>query len=456
MTVPAGPMAGRFNRVRMEYIWNTVKKGPTEAGYAYFRARRRRRNIPDDEALLTESDQLAMSGAFDFDERVLASNAAMVDAYRRSERFEISTLQWFLPFFHHAYFGGTYTLLRFADHFARLHGVENRFHCYDVGPGPLPEMARKVSEAFPSLAGARFTSAADAGPKDLAPADAAIATLWSSAYPVLQYGRVRAKFFFVQDYEPQFYAAGAGSALAEETYRFGFPGVVNTPGLGEVYRSYGNPAISFVPAVDRHRYYPPTESRDPDAPVRIFFYARTKTPRNAFGLGVMALAKLKDIYGDRIEVICAGENWNPAQFGLAGRITNLGVLGSLDEVAALYRSCDIGLVFMLTKHPSYQPFEFMASGMATVSNNNDATTWLLRDGENCLLTAPLPTPTAERIGRLVEDPELRRRIAAEGLRTVAQFRWDDQLERVWQAMTRQDDSFALEPAADAQPSVQKV
>jgi O-antigen biosynthesis protein len=98
----------------------------------------------------------------------------------------------------------------------------------------------------------------------------------------------------------------------------------------------------------------------------------------------------------------------------------------------------------------------MASGMATVSNNNDATTWLLRDGENCLLTAPLPTPTAERIGRLVEDPELRRRIAAEGLRTVAQFRWDDQLERVWQAMTRQDDSFALEPAADAQPSVQKV
>jgi glycosyltransferase involved in cell wall biosynthesis len=347
-----------------------------------------------------------------------------------------------LPFFHHAYFGGTYTLLRFADHFAREHGVENRFHCYDVGPGPVPDMARKAAAAFPSLAGARFTSGAD-GLDCLAPADAAIATLWSSAYPVLHFDKVRAKFFFVQDFEPQFYPAGAGWALVEETYRFGFPGVVNTPGLADVYRSYGNAAVSFVPAVDRHRYHPPNEPRDPNAPVRIFFYGRTKTARNAFGLGMTALAKVKKIYGDRVEIVCAGENWNPAQFGLAGRIANLGVLASLEEVAALYRSCDIGLVFMLTKHPSYQPFEFMASGMATVSNVNDATTWLLRDGENCLLTPPLPTPTAERVGRLVEDADLRRRIGDEGLRTIEQYRWEDQIERVWEAMTLRDRAFAL-------------
>ncbi len=137
--------------------------------------------------------------------------------------------------------------------------------------------------------------------------------------------------------------------------------------------------------------------------MRVFFYGRPKTARNAFGLGLAALGRLKENFGGRVEVICAGENWNPAQFGLAGKVRNLGVLGSLDEVAELYRSCDIGLVFMFSKHPSYQPFEFMASGMATVSNINPATAWLLRDGENCLLTPPLPTPTAERLGRLVED-----------------------------------------------------
>jgi O-antigen biosynthesis protein len=174
----------------------------------------------------------------------------------------------------------------------------------------------------------------------------------------------------------------------------------------------------------------------------VFFYGRPKTSRNAFGLGLAALVRLKRDYGDRVEILCAGEEWNPGQFGVSGRIRNLGVLDSLDDVAALYRSCDIGLVFMHTKHPSYQPFEFMASGMATVSNANPATQWLLRDGENCLLTPPLPTPTAERLGRLVQDGELRGRIAAAGLQEVRRYRWDDQIERVWRAICLQDGAFA--------------
>lgn len=434
MSVPAGPMAGRFNRVRLQYIYRTLRQGPTEAGYAYFRARRRRRNIPDDEPLLSESDQLALSGAFDIDEQAVEDNARLIQRYRDGGPLEIRTVLWFLPFFHHVYFGGTHTLLRFADHFARVHGVQNRFHCYDVGPDSLPSMARKVQTAFPALAGSMFTSAADHGPADLPPADAAIATLWTSAFPLLHLRQVKAKFYFVQDNEQQFYPAGAASGMVEQTYRFGFPGIVNTPGLADVYRAYGNPAVSFVPAVDVERYYPDPVPRDPAARVRVFFYGRPTTPRNSFGLGIAALSQLKKRCGDRVQIICAGENWNPAQFGVAGRIENLGVLGSLDEVAALYRSCDIGLVFMHTKHPSYQPLEFMASGMATISNINPATTWLLRDGENCLLTPPLPTPTADRLVRLVGTPELRQRIADAGLEEIRQYRWDDQIEAVWRAM----------------------
>ena len=450
MTEPEGSI-GRFGKVRRQYIWHIVKQGPTEIGYAYFRARRRRRNVGDDESLLSESDQLGLSGWFDATDAQLDDNRRLIEAYRRSEPFEPQTVTWMLPFFHHVYFGGTHTLLRFADHFARVHGVRNHFHCYDVGPDRIGPMMAKVREAFPALADATFTSAT-VKPEDLAPCDAAIVTLWSSAYPVLRIRRARAKFYFVQDNEPMFYAAGSGSALAEETYRFGLPGIVNTPGLADVYRSYGNPAVSFVPAVDLHRYHPPTEPRDPSAPIRVFFYARPQTPRNSFGLGIAALQKLEEAHRGRVEILCAGEDWNPAQFGLTGRIRNLGVLGSLDEVAALYRSCDVGLVFMHTKHPSYQPFEFMASGMATVSNLNPATSWLLRDGENCLLTPPLPTPTAERLGRLVTDHELRERIVGAGLEEVRRYRWDEQIERVWRAISLQDDTFA--PATLAAPAVE--
>jgi O-antigen biosynthesis protein len=433
----------RFDQARRRHIWRTAKQGPTEIGYAYFRARRRRRNIADDEPLISESDQLAISGAFDATDDALAENRRLVDNYLSLESFEPKTVMWFLPFFHHVYFGGTHTLLRFAEHFARVHGVTTHFHCYDVGPKPVADMSRKVAGAFPALAGATFTSAA-VGPDALPACDAAIATLWTSAYPVLHMRKARAKFYFVQDNEPQFYAAGAASGLAEETYRFGLPGIVNTPGLADVYRSYGNPAVAFVPAVDLARYRPESQPRDPDAPVRVFFYGRPKTSRNAFGLGISALTKLKARYGDRVEILCAGEDWNPGQFGVTGRIRNLGVLNSLDEVAALYRSCDIGLVFMHTKHPSYQPFEFMASGMATVSNVNPATQWLLRDGENCLLTPPLPTPTAECLGRLVQDTELRRRISAAGLQEVRRYSWDEQIERVWRAICLRDGAFAAD------------
>jgi glycosyltransferase involved in cell wall biosynthesis len=435
--------SGRFNEVRRRHIWRTARKGPTEIGYAYFRARRRRRNIADDESLLSESDLLALSGAFDATDADRAENRRLIDSYLSLESFEPETVTWFLPFFHHVYFGGTHTLLRFAEHFARVHRVKTHFHCYDVGPAAVNSMSRKVAGAFPALAGASFTSAAV--PLDDLPAcDAAIATLWTSAYPVLHMRNARAKFYFVQDNEPQFYAAGAASGLAEETYRFGFPGIVNTPGLADVYASYGNPAVAFVPAVDLERYRPSSKPRDPAAPVRVFFYGRPKTSRNAFGLGIAALVRLKRDYGDRVEILCAGEEWSPGQFGVSGRIRNLGILNSLDDVAALYRSCDIGLVFMHTKHPSYQPFEFMASGMATVSNVNPATQWLLRDGENCLLTPPLPTPTAECLGRLVQDTELRRRISAAGLQEVRRYSWDEQIERVWRAICLRDGAFAAD------------
>jgi O-antigen biosynthesis protein len=442
---------GRFSPVRRKYIWTIVKRGPTEIGYAYFRARRRRRNIADDEVLLTESDRLALSGSFDATDAEIEANQRLVDAYLALDTFEPRSVIWFLPYFNHVYFGGTYTLLRFAEFFAREHGVRTHFHCYDSDPALVPGLSEQVRRTFPALQGAGFSDARL--PLDQLPdADVAIATLWSSAYPVMRLRNVRAKFYFVQDNEPQFYAAGAASGLAEETYRFGFPGIVNTPGLAEVYRSYGNPAVSFVPAVDLDRYHPPAEPRDPQAPVRIFFYGRSRSPRNSFGLGIAALERVKRRYGDRVEILCAGEEWNPGQFGLHGKISNLGVLGSLDEVAALYRSCDIGLVFMQTKHPSYQPFEFMASGMATVSNINPATAWMLRDGENCLLTPPLPTPTAERIGRLVDDPQLRRTIARAGTDQVRAIRWDDQIERIWRQICLSEGTRTWQPGPSPTPS----
>lgn len=435
------------------YAWGFARRGPTELGYAYFRGRRRRRNRADDDPVISESDAFGLSGRYDLDEGTLAAEAALLARQESDPPDEIASIQWFLPRFSHVYYGGTHTILRLADHLRREHGVESRFCIYDGDPSDVRPHARAIAGAFPALAGAELSPArVDDRPayEHLRPCDAAVATYWTSAYPLARFRRARAKFYFVQDFEPAFYPAGSASALAEQTWRLGYPGLVNTPGLADLYRSYGNRAVSFRPAVDRARYHPPAAPR-PERPVRVFFYGRPSQARNAFGLGLATLAVLERRYGEAVELVSAGDRWNPGQYGVADRVANLGILPDLDAVAELYRTCHVGLVFMLTAHPSYQPWEFAASGMATVSNANPRTEWFLRHEENALLAPPMPTLMADAVGRLVEDPALRHRLSERALAEVSSVSWADELEGVWRAMTGRDGRLTREPELTPRP-----
>jgi len=223
------------------------------------------------------------------------------------------------------------------------------------------------------------------------------------------------------------------SALAESTYRFGFTGIFNSPGLGDATMGrHGMDGFSFVPAVDTSIYYPDFEGkRRGDRKVKLFFYARPANARNAFNLGIVAIQQLVRQFPERLEVIAAGSKWDESVYGLKGRIRNLGLLKSIREVAEVYRECDIGMVFMLSRHPSYQPLEFMASGMATVTNRNEDNLWLLRDGVNCLLSEPSPGAMAERVGELVCNDDLRMTIARKGHEEVSSRSWESELDAIW-------------------------
>lgn len=274
---------------------------------------------------------------------------------------------------------------------------------------------------------------------DLPESDIAFCTFWVSAYFLLKFNKTKRKYYFIQDYEPLFYAGGATFALAESTYRFGFRGVVNTPGLlAAVNKRHGLEGVSFIPAVDRTIYHPDTNGKKQDRRIKVFFYARPKNPRNAFNLGIQIIKQLTQKYGDKIEIITAGAEWKERHYGLHNLVNNKGLLKSIPEVADLYRECDIGFVYMLSKHPSYQPFEFMASGMATVTNNNEDNLWFLRHEENCLLSEPSPKAMVEQISRLIDDEVLRNKIVANGLKTV-ENEWDWQTDLIWNDIVKSKD-----------------
>lgn len=348
-----------------------------------------------------------------------------------TDKHSVETINWLVPYARHPYFAGIFTILRFADHFARQKGIQNRLVFYGAPKSAMPGLRSKVSAKFPALAGCISVLDSAAG---LPPSDISIATAWDSAYLLLPVRNTKAKFYFVQDFEPLFYPAGATYGLAEASYRLGFWGIANTPGLGAFLKeSYGMTLTSFQPAADPAVFYPaPTRS---ERPVMIFFYGRPRNARNGFMLGIEALKAVKKQFKEEVQIVSAGGDWDPSRYGAEGLIQNVGLLPTIEDVASLYRTCHIGLVFMFTKHPSYQPIEMMASGMAVVTNENQASRGFLRNAENSLLVEPTVSSVAEGISCLVRESIFRERLATKGLETAASVDWVPEIESVYEFLT---------------------
>jgi glycosyltransferase involved in cell wall biosynthesis len=349
----------------------------------------------------------------------------------------VRTIDWYVPAFQHAAYGGIHTILRFASRWRARHGVRSRFRIHDE-PDASPEAIHaRIAAAFPDLADAPVTIVRDGGETQAGgecPADVGIATLWTGAYLLLRDRTVARKLYFLQDDERLFHGAGTQSALAGATWRFGFPAIVNTPGLRDVYvRESGAPAFAFVPAVDAALFHPPRAER-PERPFRVFFYARPRVERNAFELGAEALVRVARRRRD-VEIVAAGGD---VPGGVASRFPEIRFRGLLpySETGALYRSCHAGLALMASRHPSYLPFELMACGTVPIANVNPDNAWLLRDGVNAVVREPTVSVLAEGVERLADDRVLLRQISEEGPRTVAGARWEDQIDAALEFVRR--------------------
>lgn len=383
----------------------------------------------------TRSDKiLVRDPLFNVSEDALLRNASLL---RDRLPGQIHSATWFIPYADTQAMGGRATIYRFARFMAQNKGVVSRFALLTNTNATTADGFRMLAPHIPNLSETSVSIIRD--PFDiqqLPPTDVGVATKWNTAYALLHFNQCKDKFYFVQDFEPAFYPAGISYAAAEATYRFGFGGIVSTPGLEEEYAAYANRHVSFVPAVDRNIYYPREVSRK-ETPIRIVFYGRPSVARNGFILGIEALKDVKQRYGDSVEIVTAGEQWSPEQYGVDGLIENKGLLRSLDDVAALYRDAHIGLGLIFTKHTSYQPFEYMACGAAVVMNRNRFARWFLRDLNNCLLAEPTVADISAKIGTLIENPSLRRHLVQEGLKSVAHLNWANQFEIVWKFMTEQ-------------------
>jgi glycosyltransferase involved in cell wall biosynthesis len=258
-------------------------------------------------------------------------------------------------------------------------------------------------------------------------AQAVFASGWETAYPVLASPARGVRFYFVQDFEPAFFAAGSEGLLAEATYRFGFHGVTAGKWLAHLLRrNYGMTADYFDFGCDVERY---AIDRSPEAGrgrVGICCYSRPSAPRRAHELAMVAL----DLFAERqpkVQIHLFGERAR----GLTFAATQHGLL-TPERLNAVYNRCVAGLALSAT-NVSLVPWEMLAAGCIPVVNDAEQNRVVL-DNPHVAYAPATPFELAGALERLVTRPGPERLEAAEAAAaSVHDVSWDDagaQVERI--------------------------
>lgn len=334
-----------------------------------------------------------------------------------------NTINWVIPPFGFGS-GGHLNIMRFVSH---LEG--DGFDCNIIIVGePRPASAGVVHKQlndwfFP------FKGRVYLGMESAPPANITIATSWQTAYYVRNFMPTLKRCYFVQDFEPCFYASGSDYAWAEDTYRFGFMGITAGSWLRDKLSSeYGMPAEAFGFSYDREIYKPlPRPESDRR---RIFFYARPPTPRRAFEMGILVLEAVAQRLPD-IEVILAG--WDVNNYQIPFHHRNLGIL-PVEELPEVFSQCDAALVLSFS-NISLLPLELMACGIPVISNRAPCTEWLLSD-ENAKLAMATVPDLANAVCSVLENPGERERLRSAGLAFANSTSWAREGDKVASILRR--------------------
>ena len=271
------------------------------------------------------------------------------------------------------------------------------------------------------------------------PFDLVVATTNTSVpwlYPAPRNGPRLA--YYVQDFEPDFYAVGSSEYRAAiETYTM-LPGaqiLTKTRWNAEKLRNARGVAAQIVgPSVDP-ALFRPRERRDDS--VRVCAMVRPSTPRRAPERTLDLLDRIQREWQGAIEVHVFGCTSNEfydlsrqLQIDVNGRIVNHGRL-SHAGVAELLSQGDIFVDCSHFQAMGLTALEAMASGLAVVVPKQGGTRDFVADGVNGILVDTADELACQAaIRNLIQDPSYRRRLAMRAAQDVVAFSPEHSAERI--------------------------
>lgn len=351
-------------------------------------------------------------------------------AFDKHKDDEVKILNWIIPEMGEGS-GGHTTIFRFISHLEKM-GFHSRVYLFR-SPHFFDNktLRRFVKQAFPIL-DENVELFYDVKYAEFA--HATFATSWDTAYFVRRFENTISKFYFVQDFEPHFYAHGSEFEFAENTYHFGLRGITAGDWLRDkLNQEYGMKTDSFHFSYQRDVYYP---TKREDDKKRVFFYARPVTPRRDFELGLVALNELCKKMPE-IEVVFAG--WDLKDYIIPFKHQSLGVV-TMQTLAKCYNMCDLCLVISNT-NLSLVPLEVMACGSVAVCSKGENSSWMVNE-ENAILVDYDPVQIAETMEYYLkheDELEIKRK---KGLEYVKGTSWEKEAEKVKEVLLEaiEDDS----------------
>lgn len=239
-------------------------------------------------------------------------------------------------------------------------------------------------------------------------ADIFLATGWWTAYTIASVIEEQKKYYqkecnpliyFIQDYEPGFYAWSSRYLMADSTYRLDIPtiAIFNSNLLRDYFQKSGyefEKEYSFDPILNENlRKYLIEKQGTVPRKNQIIFYGRPTVQRNAFELVLAALKKwATTMEGSQDwEVLALGETFDKIALGNGKEIRAMGKL-TLEEYGHVMLESKIAISLMVSPHPSYPPLEMSTFGVKTITNcydnkNLDAFNENIISLQNCSDTA---------------------------------------------------------------------
>ena len=264
-----------------------------------------------------------------------------------------------------------------------------------------------------------------------APVDRCVATMWSTCSWLDRLPVVGEKCYLVQNYEPDFYAAGDPLRMqARSTYGYHSDWHYLTISRwceAWLYEQYSHQA-SYAPnglSMKKFAECTPEEKRvspfegEAHRRIRVLIEGDSTAPHKNVDES-FRIAQCLD--PGQYEIWYMAYHGEPKDWYRVDRF-----LPEIPyaEVQEIYRQCDILLKSSVLESFSYPPLEMMATGGYVVAVANGGNSEYLVNEENCLLYPVGDVQAgAEAVRRIVEDVQLRSRLEQAGVQTAASRDWE--------------------------------